>query len=295
MRVVETDAARPASLAFSKMNGLGNDFVILDARPNGLSLPPDTVRQLAARDNPITQGCDQLLIIQPPREAGDIFMQIFNADGSEAQACGNGTRAVAAWLADRDGKAHSTIDTLGGLLTCVVDADGAVNVTMGQPRFGWQEIPLARAVDDTARVILHPALPPAFLVNIGNPHAVFLLDANSDLESLARHYGAALECHELFPEKANIGFARPRDNGEKGDNHALHLRVWERGAGLTKACGSGACAAAIAAIAIGGFDAKRVDVHQPMGIVEVSRSEAGRGDVHMRGPATFEFDGEVSL
>ncbi|MGB0342545.1 MAG: diaminopimelate epimerase [Parvibaculales bacterium] len=297
MRVVEPDAAPPASLAFSKMNGLGNDFVILDARPNDLSLSPDTVRQLAARDNRITQGCDQLLIIQPPRKAGDIFMQIFNADGSEAQACGNGTRAVAAWLAARDGMARSAIDTLGGLLACVVDADGTVEVTMGQPRFDWQQIPLARAVDDTARAMLHPALPPAFLVNIGNPHAVFLLDANSDLESLARQYGAALECHELFPEKANIGFACPghNDHGDNGDNHALHLRVWERGAGLTRACGSGACAAAIAAIAIGGFDAARVDVHQPMGVVQISRSDNGRGDVRMRGPATFEFDGEVSL
>ena len=158
-------------------------------------------------------------------------------DGREAQACGNGTRAVAAWLAARDGMARSAIDTLGGLLACVVDADGTVEVTMGQPRFDWQQIPLARAIDDTARAMLHPALPPAFLVNIGNPHAVFF-DANSDLESLARQYGAALECR-IIPRKSQYRLCLPRDNGEKGDNHALHLRVWERGAGLTRACGSG--------------------------------------------------------
>jgi len=285
---IATHRPRPDAIAFTKMNGLGNDFVVIDARPDGLMLSVEAVRHLAARDNAVTKGCDQLLLILPPRAAGDIFMQIFNTDGSEAEACGNGTRAVAAYLARHDGTAQWAIDTLGGLLNCVVDADAMVSVNMGQPRFDWQDIPTAQAVEDTRCVPLHNDLPPAFLVNVGNPHAVFFVDSQSDPEQLAKHYGPMLEHHELFPQKANIGFVR------SGDHNEIYLRVWERGAGLTKACGSGACAAAIAAMALGKVAPLNVGVHQPVGILHVSRTDNGLGDVIMRGPATFEFDGEVS-
>ena len=182
------------TIAFTKMNGLGNDFVIIDARDNALSLSGDDVRALAARAHAQTQGCDQLLVIHSPRNSGDVFMQIFNADGGEVEACGNGTRAVAAYLAHK-GMAAVKIETLGGILACtatLADRQASAQVSMTLPQIG-------------APISLHQDLPAALPVNIGNPHAVIFVATGT--AGLAAQYGFQLERHKAFPERANINFA----------------------------------------------------------------------------------------
>ncbi|CAI8236016.1 MAG: Diaminopimelate epimerase [Alphaproteobacteria bacterium] len=269
------------SIAFSKMNGLGNDFVIIDARDNGLSLSGDDVRALAARNNAQTKGCDQLLVLQPPRGAGDVFMQIFNADGGEVEACGNGTRAVAAYLA-RSGLATMEIDTLGGTLACaatLADANARAQVAMPLPQIG-------------APINLHKDLPAALPVNIGNPHAVIFVETGT--AGLAAQYGFQLERHKAFPDNANINFA-----SLQGDN-ILRLDTWERGVGLTKACGTGACASAVAAVTQELCAAGDVTVRPPFNqddndtdvLIIDYRPES---HVLMHGPVAFEFDGEATL
>jgi len=241
---------------FTKMNGCGNDFVVIDARKaelEGLELTPSQIQAIAARSNLITKGCDQVLIIRPPKAGGTVFMEIRNADGVQVEACGNGTRAVAAYLAHNDRKQDGDIETLGGILTYHASPRKArdapiketevqtffahVTIIMPPPKFDWQDIPLNEAINDTARVKLHADLPPAFLVNLGNPHAVFFV--GDEHETLAEKYGPKLEQHPLFPARANINFARVVDT-------IIELSTWERGVGLTKSCGTGACATAIA-------------------------------------------------
>ena len=155
-----------------KMNGIGNDFVVLDGRQNALAFTPEEIRALADRENETTGGCDQLLIIRPPKKDGDVFMQIFNADGGEVGACGNGARAVAGYLHKYDNLQNATIETLGGVLQTERNGSDDFAVKMPPPKFGWRDIPLAKDIGDTSQVTLHPDLPPAFLVNVGNPHAV---------------------------------------------------------------------------------------------------------------------------
>ena len=158
------------------MNGLGNDFIIFDVMDDNTLLPDDISknmwRNIADRDNPATKGCDQILILRPPLSKGDCFMDILNADGSQAESCGNGTRAVAAYIAKHKGQTNPVIETLGGSLSCAVMPENRVEVTMPAPKFAWTDIPLAEEVK-TNGVKLHDDLPPAFLVNVGNPHAVF--------------------------------------------------------------------------------------------------------------------------
>jgi len=273
--------SEPRTIAFTKMNGLGNDFVIIDARDKDVSLSADEVRALADRNNAATKGCDQLLVIHPPRDAGDIFMQIFNADGSEVEACGNGTRAVAAFLA-RHGSTAAEIKTLGGVLSCqtdLADNQAKVQVAMPMPSIG-------------APISLHKDLPDALPVSIGNPHAVIFVETGT--AGLAAQYGFQLERHSAFPDKSNINFA-----SLQGDN-VLRLDTWERGVGLTKACGSGACSTAIAAVTQGLCAAGAVTVRPPFNqddndahvLVIDYQPEA---HVLMRGPVAFDFDGEVTL
>jgi len=269
------------TIAFTKMNGLGNDFVIIDARDNALSLSGDDVRALAAREHVQTKGCDQLLVIHPPRNSGDVFMQIFNADGSEVEACGNGTRAVAAFLA-RNNMAAVTIETLGGSLACTAtraDGQASAQVAMPLPQIG-------------APTSLHPDLPEALPVNVGNPHAVIFVATGT--AGLAAQYGFQLERHQAFPENANINFA-----SLQGEN-VLRLDTWERGVGLTKACGTGACATAIAAITQGLCAAGEVIVRPPYNQDDndadiLTIDYRPESHVLMRGPVAFEFDGEASL
>ena len=269
------------TIAFTKMNGLGNDFVIIDARDKALSFAGDDVRALTARAHAQTQGCDQLLVIHPPRNSGDAFMQIFNADGGEVEACGNGTRAVAAYLAQK-GMAAVKIETLGGILACttnLADRQASAQVSMTLPQIG-------------APISLHQDLPEALPVTIGNPHAVIFVETGT--AGLAAQYGFQLESHKAFPERANINFA-----SQQGDN-ILRLDTWERGVGLTKACGTGACASAIAAVTQGRCAAGEVIVRPPfnqddndMHVLTIDYQPESH--VLMRGPVAFEFEGEASL
>ena len=245
------------TIAFSKMSGLGNDFIIIDARENALALTPAQVRQLATRDNEITKGCDQLLVLHPPKSGGNIFMQIFNADGGEVEACGNGTRAVAQWLAKKgEGEKYVSsilihIETLGGLLRCqfIEEYKGETKyyakIIMPPPKFGWRDIPLSEEIADTSKVQLHEDLPPAFLVNVGNPHAVFFVEDEQNVDDMAQKYGEELVHHSLFKQGANINFAHVREKASS-DRVLLDAATWERGAGLTQACSTGACAVVIA-------------------------------------------------
>ena len=224
-------------ISFFKMHGLGNDFVVLDGRRETIAIDAAAARALADRHTGV--GCDQLIIIEPPSApAAHVAMRIVNADGSEAEACGNGTRCVA-WLVSQEaGHSRVRIETAGGLLESDLLPSGMVAVDMGMPRVEWQEIPLARRMDTAAvKLSLGPLSRPV-CTNIGNPHATFFVDDAEaiDLASL----GPTLEHDPLFPERANIGIAtvvEPR---------RIRLRVWERGVGITRACGSAACAALVA-------------------------------------------------
>jgi diaminopimelate epimerase len=218
-------------LPFVKMHGAGNDFVVLDARERNLRLSRQEAQRIADRRRGI--GCDQIILIEPDPEF-DAFMRILNADGSEAGACGNATRCVAALLAEDSGARTLTIRTDGGILPATIVGPGLVEIDMGPPRFEWDEIPLSEPMDTLwLRLALGPLESPA-ACSMGNPHATFFVDdlAHLPVESL----GPTLEKARLFPERANIGFA------EIESSSRIRLRVWERGAGLTLACGSGACA-----------------------------------------------------
>ena len=264
------------------------------------------VRALAARDNTHTKGCDQLLILHPPRNTGDVFMQIFNADGSEVEACGNGARAVAAYLT-RSGTSEPIIETLGGTLHARTTTQSETKIfpaiIMPSPRFEWQDIPLAEEVPDTSQVSLHRDLPPAFMVNVGNPLAVIFVDGGT--AGLAAQYGFELEKNRLLPEGANINFAACT-----GDT-IIELDTWERGAGLTQACGTGACATAVAAFHLGKIDnhnnefrieppcardpelkdnSDRAGIHQD-NLLEILVDYDGHS-LAQQGPVAFEFEAE---
>ncbi len=273
-------SARP----FIKMHGLGNDVVILDARTEALPLSADAARWIA--DRRLGVGCDQVVVIEPPANGrADAFLRFYNADGGEAQACGNGTRCVAALLMGDAGAEHITLETVAGLLAGTRTADGRVTVDMGPAKFEWQEIPLARA-GDTLHVdlALGPLADPV-AVNMGNPHAVFFVpDVTAiDIDTL----GPKLEHDPIFPERANIGIAQVI-----GLDH-LRLRVWERGAGLTRACGSGACAAAVAAIRRG-LTGRTVALDLDGGPIEITWRETD-GHVLMTGPVATAFTGTLDL
>jgi diaminopimelate epimerase len=264
-------------LSFIKMHGLGNDFVVADRRRGGPAFDPATVRAIAERRTGV--GCDQLIVLEASARA-DLAMRILNADGSEAGACGNATRCVA-HLAGGD----VTVETTAGLLSCRAVA-GEIEVDMGPVRTAWDAIPLAAPDDDTARldVAAGPLTGPA-CCNVGNPHATFfVLDVDAvDLADL----GPVIERHPLFPERVNVGVCAV----EAPDR--LRLRVWERGAGLTRACGSGACAALVGAVRRGLAD-RRATVDLDGGPLVVTWRDAD-GHVLMRGPATRVFDGTLDL
>jgi diaminopimelate epimerase len=266
------------SLNFVKMHGAGNDFVVLDARAAALDLPPTTVRHIS--DRRIGVGCDQLIIIEPDAEGAHAFMRILNADGSEAGACGNATRCIAALLAEESGAREITIRTVSGLLCAEIIGPGLVEVDMGAPLTAWDEIPLSNAVDTLCLPLaLGPVRDPA-ACSMGNPHATFFIDdfTHLPIETL----GPKLETHRLFPERANIGFAKVENRGR------ISLRVWERGAGLTLACGSGACAALVNAHRRG-LTGRQAVVAMDGGELLITWREDGH--VLMRGPAETSFIG----
>ena len=269
-------------IPFRKMHGLGNDFVVLDQRADPVRIDTAAARALADRRTGI--GCDQLLLLEPARNArAQVFMRILNPDGSEAEACGNGTRCVAALLGAETGRRAVVIETVAGLLDAEMLSDGRVAIDMGEAKTAWRDIPLAREMD-TLRVdlALGPLSEPV-CTSMGNPHATFFVDDVEGIgtEELKRH-GAALEHDKLFPERANIGVATVRGDG------AIRLRVWERGAGLTLACGSGACAALVGACRRG-LIGRRATVVVDGGSLDVEWRPDGH--VMMTGPVAQPFDG----
>jgi diaminopimelate epimerase len=259
---------------FLKMHGLGNDFVIFDAREAPLEMDESRARALADRRTGI--GCDQLILLEPS-EAADLRMRIWNADGGEVEACGNAARCVATLVGG-----DCTIETAGGLISGAAAGDAAT-IDMGRPRFGWDEIPLAYPMDTARMPVGWEDLNGPFAVNVGNPHLVFFVE---DAEAVAlERLGPAIERDPLFPERVNVNVASIADG-------AIRLRVWERGAGLTLACGTGACATAVAAIARG-LVASPIELRLPGGSLTIAW---GPGEsIRMSGPAAHSFSGEVEL
>ncbi len=267
---------------FVKMHGLGNDFVVVDARAGDFLPTAAAIRDLADRRTGI--GFDQLITLTLPTDTrADIFMRIHNADGGEVAACGNATRCVARLVARETHAKTATIQTGAGLLHASIAApDGMVSVDMGLARTQWRDIPLARAVDTLDLPLQLGPLRHPVAVSMGNPHAVFFVaDAAAiDLADL----GPRLECDPLFPDRANIGIAQIIDAGN------IRLRVWERGVGITRACGTGACAAAVAA-ARRGLTRRRVAIALDGGDLDLHWRDDGH--VLMTGPASFSFSGQL--
>lgn len=268
--------------AFIKMHGLGNDFVIVDARETPFAPSPAEARLIADRRQGV--GCDQLIVLAPPGHCeADLTMRIFNPDGSPAEACGNATRCVASLvMAKRPGPV--TIETAAGLLPCEASDEGLVAADMGTIRTGWDEIPLATPQDTlNIDLSLGPLANPVG-VNVGNPHAVFFVP---DCEAIAlATLGPQLEHHPIFPERANISVA-----SVIGPDR-LRMRVWERGAGITLACGSGACAVAVAA-ARRGLTGRRVEVVMDGGALTIDWREDNH--IVMTGPVATSFTGVLAL
>lgn len=274
-----------ANQSFVKMNGVGNEIVVVDLRARGGKIEADEARAAA---RPGGTPYDQLMALYPPRTPGtDAFIRIYNNDGSEAGACGNGMRCVADLVAKESGKDTLTFETTAGILNCWKGADGMFTVDMGPPCFKWNEIPLAEEFRDTRAIELQigpidkPVLHSPSVVSMGNPHAIFWVD-DVNAHDLAR-LGPLLENHPIFPERANITLAQivARDH--------IIIRTWERGAGLTKACGSAACAAAVAAARLKRTE-RKVKVTLPGGGLTIDWREKD-DHVLMTGPVQFEFEG----
>lgn len=259
------------SFPFRKMHGLGNDFVILDARKRPIAIDEARARAIADRHRGI--GCDQLILLEPSDQA-DLRMRIFNADGSEVEACGNAARCVALIAGG-----PVRIETDGGIIRGDSDGQGA-SITLVEPRFRWEEIPLAYPLDTAHLPVGWEELADPAAVNVGNPHLVFFV-ADADKVDLPR-LGPLIEHDPLFPDRINVNIASV-------DDGSLRLRVWERGAGLTQACGTGACATAVAAIRRG-LVTSPVEVRLPGGSLSIDWAP-GRPIV-MTGAAVHVFSGE---
>lgn len=271
-----------AMTPFRKMHGLGNDFVVLDARAAPLPITPARAAAIADRRGGI--GCDQLIVLEPPGAGADVLMRIRNPDGTEAGACGNATRCVASLLAAETGQERVVVRTIAGDLPVERLAGGLWRADMGPARLGWQEVPLAAAMDTLHLPLARGVLADPAACSMGNPHATFFVP---DLDAVpVAALGPSLEHDPIFPERANIGFAQVLGPGH------LRLVVWERGAGLTLACGSGACAAAVNA-ARRGLTGRHVRVSLPGGDLEL----AWRADGHvlMTGPVATAFTGLLDL
>jgi diaminopimelate epimerase len=277
------------SRPFLKMNGLGNDFVVVEARPEspfGPFAPSEAeVRAIADRESGV--GCDQLIAIEPSARA-DAFMRIWNADGGEVAQCGNAARCVGWLVLEASGRDAATLETAGGLLQVSRAGERLITVDMGKPGLDWRDIPLAepmdtRGIELQVGPIDNPHLHTPGCVSMGNPHVVFFVD-DADTAPV-REVGSMIEHHRLFPERVNVGFAQIKGRDR------IRLRVWERGAGITKACGTGACAAAVAAYRRG-FSDRKVTVEMDGGELVI---DWRREDDHvlMTGPIATDFTGTL--
>ena len=281
-----------ATVEFAKMNGLGNKILVIDMRGRTDKVTPAAAIALNAEAD--TQF-DQIMAVHDPKAQGtDAFIDILNSDGSKAQACGNGTRCVVQALAAETGKKAFTFQTIAGILNAVEHEDGTISVDMGKPVFDWDKIPLSEEFYDTSRIELqigpidNPVLHSPSAMSMGNPHAVFWVDRDPMSFDLAR-FGPLLENHPMFPERANITLAQVTSPS------SITTRTWERGAGLTLACGSAACATAVSA-ARTGRTGRVVTIHvasaKPPALLQIEWRE--RDDhVVMAGPAEWEWSGVV--
>lgn len=258
---------------FHKMHGLGNDFVIIDARDRPVEITRARARAIADRQTGI--GCDQLILMENS-DMADVRMRIYNADGGEVEACGNATRCIVALIGE-----DISIETAGGLLSGTINGPG-VTINMGTPHFEWQDIPLAFAMDSSAMPLAWEELSAPMAVNVGNPHVVFFV-ADPAAINLA-HIGPLIENDSVFPNRVNVNIASIKDGG-------IALRVWERGVGETRACGTGACAAAVAAIRRG-LIASPAAVHLPGGKLTIAWQPGG--SIYMTGDAAHVFTGETN-
>lgn len=276
------------TIPFVKMNGLGNEIVVVDLRGSTKVFTPAEAASIATDR---TSRFDQLMVLHAPKTPGtQSYVRIYNTDGSEAGACGNGMRCVGWWLGQAVGQSHFKVETQAGVLDTTVRDMSSITVDMGEPRFNWQDIPTAEEFRDTRAIELqigpidNPVLHSPSVVNVGNPHAIFWVD---DVEAydLGR-LGPMLENHPIFPERANISLAHVTSRS------AIKLRTWERGAGLTRACGSAACAAAVSAARKKLTD-RTVVVTLPGGPLTIEWT--GTNHILMTGPVAFEYEGALDL
>ncbi|MCF8473338.1 MAG: diaminopimelate epimerase [Emcibacter sp.] len=266
--------------AFRKMHGLGNDFVIIDGRTDRLDLSEAEARHIANRNRGI--GCDQIITLLPSRKA-DVFMRIQNADGSEVNACGNATRCVGDILLKEKNSDQVQIETGAGILTAKRDR-GLIRVDMGIPLRKWNEIPLSQMMDTDDLDLTMGTLSHPVAVNMGNPHVVFFVDNVHDID--IAHLGPVIEHHAIFPERVNVSIIAVQNK------NLLRHRVWERGAGITEACGSAACAAIVAATLRGYVD-HAADIELDGGVLRMEWAHDGH--VYMTGEVTYVYDGTIDL
>ena len=274
-------SASSQGLPFRKMHGLGNDFVVLDARRADIMLTPKSARAIADRRTGV--GCDQILIIERPRAGGDVYLAIRNSDGGIVESCGNGSRCIARLLLDESGKKALTLETIAGPIIATRADNGHISIDMGPARDSWKDIPLAQAADTLHLDVAEGALRDPVGVNVGNPHAVFFVPDTAAVDLAA--IGPKLEHHRLFPERTNVEVVQVVSRTR------LRMRVWERGAGITRACGTGACASLVAAARRGLADRKAI-VTVDGGDLEIEwRAD---GHVIMTGPVAEAFAGTLN-
>jgi diaminopimelate epimerase len=266
---------------FLKMHGLGNDFAVFDARKTPLTIDAAMARRIGDRRHGI--GCDQIIVIENSPQA-DAFMRIFNADGGEVETCGNAARCVARLLMAESGKTAVTLMTPAGPLACTDAGGGLVTVDMGAPEFLWDRIPLARPVDTNLFVLdVDGANYSCAAASMGNPHCILFV-GDADTAPVAT-LGPRIETHPMFPKRTNVEFVTVRDRSH------LRMRVWERGAGITLACGSGTCAVAAAAHRRG-LTGETVEVELDGGVLAIDLKD---GHASMTGPAALSYRGEIEL
>jgi diaminopimelate epimerase len=275
-----------SAIPFRKMNGLGNDFVVLDRRARDFVMDDAKARAIADRDKGI--GCDQLIVLDKS-DVADVKMRIWNNGGGEVESCGNASRCIADLLFEEKGTSTATIDTAGGFLVARKAGPKMVSIDNGKPKFGWQDIPLSEPFADTRHIELQvgpidaPLIHSPSVVNVGNPHCIFWVKDLSVVD--LGKVGPMLEHHLLFPEGANITLARVVSKDH------VFLKVWERSAGLTRACGTAACAVMAAGFRIGMIN-RQCKMTLPGGDLFMEQREAD-GHIIMTGPVTYDFEGSI--
>lgn len=267
-------------LQFLKMHGVGNDFVIFDARKQPIAFAPKDIRAIANRRTGV--GCDQVIVMEKSsQDGGNVFMRIYNADGSEVSSCGNATRCVAWIIMEETGQDQITIQTHAGVLHCTRVNKDHIRADMGEPKFGWQDIPLSEPRNTLHLGITVGDFSDPVAVSMGNPHAVFIVGDVSTVP--VTEIGSELENYPLFPDRANISFAQPLNQRH------IKLRVWERGVGETQACGTAACATLVA-LSRRELVGRQAQIELPGGMLEVEWDKA-TNHVFMTGPVALSFSG----